>query len=85
MNKSEDDFDWFHRAGISPSDYDALVAAAKKKGIPTFPDDTAETIYNRCLAFEVHQNNKSTLLINKILAFISFASAVVAVITLFIK
>jgi len=85
MNQKEDNFDWFQWAGITPSEHDDLIATAKKKGVPTFPSDSGEALYNRLLAFEARQNNKSTLKINKILAFISFVSAVVAVITLFIK
>jgi len=85
MKQKSDGFDWFRWAGISQTDHDDLIEKARKKGVPTFLGDSGETIYNRLLAFETHQNNKSTLLINKTLAFISFASAVVAVITLFIK
>lgn len=83
--KEKDDFDWFQWAGITPPDLDDLIEKAKKKGVPTFPNDTGEMIYNRLLSFEAHLNNKSTLKINIILASISFVSAVAAIVTLFIK
>ena len=85
MKKNKGNFNWFDWAGIKPTELEVLIVEAKKKGVPTFPNDTGETIYNRLLSYDVFQNNKSSLLVNKVLAFISFSSAVVAVLTLFIK
>jgi len=85
MPENDKDFDWFKWAGIKPRKYEELVVEAKKYDVPVFETDKEVDIYNRILSFKSYNNNQDTLKTNKILTGIAFISALVSIITIFLK
>ncbi len=84
MKDDNDEFDWFKWAGIKPSHIDDLMKEAEKYKIPVFPNDNEEVIFNRLMAVKTYRNNIKTIRINKLLAAISFVSAIISIFMVFI-
>ncbi len=84
MKDDKNEFDWFKWADIKPTGLDNLMKEAEKYKVPVYPNDNEEVIFNRILAVKTYRNNKETIRINKALAAISFASAIVSIFMVFL-
>ena len=79
MKSKKEEFDWFKWAGIEPSNRDKLLEEARKYKVPVFDNDKDESLFNRLMSVKTFIANQETIKLNKVLAIISFVSAIVSV------